>query len=256
MKQLVIIFGMVVLSSCGDKTAESEESKSNDKQEVKDIPNDQKITRHIQTDLNLTAANKYSVKKFKADLNGDDIEDVIITVNLLERALNEGIRTGRAEKMAEMGYMGYYNYLYFMDGLTKEISPGEVVASSPMFQLDVNFEKILGGPNKDFTVDYRVRNMQRRKFFTILGGRPVEVCQAIIFDGLGTPNTEAYHIEYEDGTVNDYNDIVEYEATLEDMEIINLDSSYYFIPTITSTGKEHRRWHYSPSQRKYFTVKN
>ena len=46
MKQLVIIFGMVVLSSCGDKTAESEESKSNDKQEVKDIPDDQKITRH------------------------------------------------------------------------------------------------------------------------------------------------------------------------------------------------------------------
>ena len=124
-----------------------------------------------------------------------------------------------------------------------------------MFKLVVSFEKVLGTDRMDFYVDYRVRNMQRRKFFTISQGSPREVCQAVIFDRFGTENSVAYDIRIEEGTVNGYNDIVEYEAQLEDMIIPNLDSTYYYTPEIIPTEREFRRWHYSKSQRKYYMVR-
>ena len=124
----------------------------------------------------------------------------------------------------------------------------------PMYKLDIQFESILGTGQTDFYVDYRVRNMQRRKFYTVTNGKTKEICQAVIFDGLGTAQNVAYDIQLEPGTVNDFNDIVEYEAELEQIIIPNMDSTYAYQPTITPTRNEVRRWHFAPSQGKYFMV--
>lgn len=256
MKYWIIPFIAFAVISCSDSENSESNGEKTDNQEVKEIPVDQKIRRHIQSDLNLTAADKYDMETYEEDLNGDDLPDLVITVNLLDRALNEANKSGKREKAAELGYMGYYNYVFFMDGLSEEISDGFVVPSSPLYKLKVDFVKVLGTSNMDFTIDYRVRNMQRRRFYTVRGGQPIEVCQAVIFDGLGTPNTEAYSIRFEKGTVNNFNDIVEYEAKLEDIIIPNLDSTYYYEPVITPTEMEVRRWHFSPSQYKYYMLQN
>ena len=256
MKYWIIPFIALSIVGCTDNGKPESTEQEFDSEEVKSLPLNQRIRRHVQNDLGLTAADKYELETYEKDLNGDDLPDLVITVNLLDRALNEANKSGRPDKAAELGYMGYYNYVFFMDGLSEEISDGVVVPSSPMYELKVDFVKILGTSNTDFTIDYRVRNMQRRKFFTVRSGKPIEVCQAVIFDGLGTPNTEAYDIRYEKGTVNNYNDIVEYEAKLEEIIIPNLDSTYYYEPIVTPTDKEIRRWHFSPTQYKYYIIQN
>lgn len=254
MKYWLIITSLLILVACDSEDSPKERSKTPEKEQEAPGKSEAGIERHIQSKLNLTAADKYDLITYQQELNGDDSIDLLITVNLLDRAINEAIAKDRVERMEEMGYMGYYNYVFFVDGATKEISDGVVIPSSPMYSLKVNFEQILGTPKMDFTLDYRVRNMQRRKFMTIENKEIAEVCQAVIFDGFGTSETVAYDIRYEEGTFNDFNDIVEYDAELDEQTIVNLDSTYYYEPAIVPTDVEVRRWHYSPGAGKYFLV--
>lgn len=255
MKYLAILIATMTFVGCsGDNPDEVKQPTT----EPTDAPaGDLKsvVKRHIQSDLDLTAADDYDWKMIPHELTGDDSVDYLVTVNLMERAIKEAIDLNRVERMQEMGYMGYYNYLFFVDGATKEITEGVVIPSSPMYRLRVAFDTILGTPKSDFTVDYRVRNMHRRRFMTIENGKINELFQAVIFDGLGTEEAVAFSVRYENGTLNDYNDIVEYEATMERKIIPNLDSTYAYEPMITPTDREIRRWHYAPGAGKYFIKK-
>ncbi len=254
MKHWLIFTGLIFLSACSSEETVTEPTKPNDSKEIESKDLKSKAINHIKAQLQLTAVDKYDTVWFSQDINGDDQTDYIITVNLMDRAINDGVESGKTEKMKEMGYMGYYNFFFVVDGNTEEISDAVVVPSSPMYELDVQFAEVLGTGQMDFYVDYRVRNMQRRKFYAILNGKTKEICQSVIFDGFGTANTEAYDVRLEPGTLNDYNDIVEYEAHLEDRIIPNIDSTYYYSPNITPTENEIRRWHYAPSQRKYVMI--
>ncbi|MCR9174075.1 MAG: hypothetical protein NXI10_16355 [bacterium] len=255
MKYWLIFTGLIFLAACSSENNDevSEKPASDKVDEPTDLRT--KIDVKIKSQLKITAADKFDSTWYKRDLNGDGQDDYLITINQLDRALNEAIAEQKVEKMKEVGYMGYFNHFFFVDGITEHVSDGIVVPSSPMFPLKVTFEKVLGTDQMDFYVDYRVRNMQRRKFYTISQSNPREVCQAVIFDRFGTENSVAYDIRIEEGTLNSYNDIVEYQAQLEDMIVPNLDSTYYYSPKIIPTEKEVRRWHYSPSARKYFMVK-
>lgn len=255
MKYWLIVTGLIFLTACGESDEKPTEPEKAAKKEVSE-PTDLKtrVGIHLKTQLKITAADKFDSTWYSKDITGDGQIDYLITVNQLDRALNKAKANGTEEKMREIGYMGYYNHFFVVDGVTEEISDAVIVPSSPFYQLDINFEEILGVGQMDFYVDYRVRNMQRRKFYTISGGVPTEVCQAVIFDGFGTDNSVAYDVRMEKGTLNDYNDIVEYQAQLEDIIIPNLDSTYYYSPTIIPSNKEVRRWHYSPGARKYFMV--
>lgn len=254
MKHWILFIGLGVLISCSTDQPGTGNSKNTENQKVESLSVSEKMDRHIKSDLKLNASDKYDVEIFESEISGDDSIDYIITVNLLDRALNEAIQSGKQAKMAEMGYMGYYNYIYYMDGATKKITPGIAIASSPMFPLEVEFTPILEDSRNDFTIDYRVRNMQRRKYFAIAGENPVEVCQAVIFDGLGTPEATAFDVRIEPGTVNSFQDIVEYEATLEAVTFESLKESYGFHPKITPGTVEVRRWHFSPQQGKYYII--
>lgn len=85
----------------GDETVEI-----NDVQETLE----QKIVRHIEGNLSILGTEKYSYKIFSEHLNGDDSIDYVITVNMLERALEKAIESGKVAQRAEVGYMGKYNY--------------------------------------------------------------------------------------------------------------------------------------------------
>lgn len=254
MKHWYLLFALFAAVSCTDSKKTESTTKPTENQPEETLSVDQKVRRHIQNKLKLTAADKYSVEQYKGEITGDDSVDVIITVNLMDRALNEAKESGREEKVKEMGYMGYYNYFFVMDGATKELSEAIVIPSSPMYHLNVAFTKVLGANKQDFTIDSRVRNMQRRHYYTMDGKKPLEICQSVIFDNLGTPNQVAYSVRYEPGTYNEYNDIVEYEGRMEDLIIPNIDSTYSYTPTIEPTDTEVRRWHYSPSRKKYFLI--
>lgn len=254
MKYWLILTGLIFLTACSSNETQEDVPKTPENKDVYTGDLRSKATTHIKSQLKLTAADKLDTAWYAHDITGDGTEDYIVTVNLLDRAINDAMAEGTTEKMQEIGYMGYFNHFFFIDGSTEKISNAVVVPSSPMFKLNVTFLPILGTGKTDFIVDYRVRNMQRRKFFSIIKGSTQEICQAVVFDGLGTSETVAYDIRMEPGTMNDFNDIVEYEAQLEDVIIPNIDSTYTYVPTITPGEKEVRRWHFSPGQRKYFMV--
>jgi len=209
MKYWLILTGLIFLTACADEKEDipTEKPKTGGEVEATDLKT--KVALKIKGQLNITAADKFDSTWYTQDLNGDGQDDYIITVNQLDRALNEAIAKNKVDKMKEVGYMGYYNHFFFVDGLTEDVSEGIVVPSSPMFQLVLSFDKILGNGQMDFYIDYRVRNMQRRKFYTIQQNNPREVCQSVIFDQFGTENSIAYDVRIEQGSVNAFNDIVE-----------------------------------------------
>src|SRR5690606_10100100 len=119
---------------------------------------DEKIIRHIEGNLSIPRTEKYSYKIYKERLNDDDSLDYIITVNRLQKALDEAIESNNIAKRAEMGYMGNFNYFFYMDGLTKEITTAVAVPSSPYAELEVTFDHIKTEAYFDFMVDLRIRN--------------------------------------------------------------------------------------------------
>src|ERR1044071_5125312 len=89
----------VLLSGCGgDPVAEKpvEDPKVNE-------TFDQRMKREIESKLKIPATEKYSSRTYRAYINGDTIEDVLITVNRMEHAMDEAINTNKTAKAEEMG---------------------------------------------------------------------------------------------------------------------------------------------------------
>lgn len=246
----LFIFGL----SC----SEPEKKESNFFDEIKNkAPEyksiEEKIIRHIEGSLSIPGTEKYTYTIYKENLNGDDSLDYVITVNRLEFALQEAIESNNVAKRAEMGYMGNYNYYFYMDGLSKEISPAIAVPSSPYAELEVTFEHIKTEAYYDFMVDFRIRNSKFRRFYTVLKNLPQQTFEAKIFDRLGETNPEAFVIDYEPGSFSLAKNILVYKATLENVTINSVNDVYSINPKTTSTGKLDRKWYFSDPKNKYFT---
>jgi len=253
--QYKLLIGLFLLTiSCTEpekKESDFFDNIENKEPEYKSI--EEKITRHIEGSLRIPGTEKYSYTIFKDELNGDDSLDYIITVNRLEFALQEAIESGKVAKRAEMGYMGNYNYYFYMDGLTKEISSAIAVPSSPYAQLEVDFQNIKTEAYKDFTVDFRIRNSKFRRFYTIVNNIPHQTFEAKIFDGLGDKATEAYVVKYAPGSFNLSKDILIYKGTLENITINSVNEVYSIHPEITTSEILERKWYFSEAKNKYFT---
>ncbi|MEJ6583396.1 MAG: hypothetical protein QNL61_03610 [Crocinitomicaceae bacterium] len=242
--------------SCSEPTKkESEffENIENKEPEYKSI--DEKIVRHIEGSLSIPGTEKYTYTIYKENLNSDDSLDYIITVNRLEFALQEAIISGNVAKRAEMGYMGNYNYYFYMDGLTKEISTAIAVPSGPYTELEVNFHHIKTEAYYDFTIDFRIRNSKFRRFYTVINQIPRQTFETKIFDGLGDATTEAFAVEFAPGSFSLAKDIIVYDAKMENVTINSPNEVYSINPKITATGKLNRKWFFSDPKNKYFTEK-
>jgi hypothetical protein len=217
---------------------------------------EQRIVRHLEGTLSIPGNEKYEYKTYEADLNGDDSLDIIITVNQFEKAINEAIEKGNTAKSAELGYIGNYNHVFYLDGKTKELSSPIAVPSSPHARLKISFENIRSEAYKDFLVDFRIRNSCFRRFFTIVTKTPRQTFEQKLFDGLGDNQTEAFTIKYEKGSYSLAKDIVIYKATLEDATINNPLEVYELNPSIKATDDLERRWFFNANTLKYFTMKD
>jgi hypothetical protein len=258
MKYFFFILISISFISC-DSTKNDEDPLKTDKPDDAPVGTlEEQMTRKIRSELNISAIEKYDLKIYKEELNRDDSTDWIITVNLKDRAINEAIKSGKTAKMAEIGFLGNYNYFFFVDGKTKELSDGVVVPSSAKAELIIGFENITSQEHKDFVVDYKIRNSRRRRFYMINYKSPLQVCENVIFYNLGLEGkeTESYVIEYVNHASNGSNDIVVYEGLLDQIKFESPEDVYDVVPEITATERIDRVWHYSPSQKKYYMVQN
>jgi len=252
MKHLSILFLSLLLFSC---TEEIEDPITDSDKEVFVETTEQKITHHIEATLQIPATEKYTYETFASHVNGDDSLDVVIAVNLLDRAMNKAIASDNLAKRAETGFSGRYNYFFVMDGASKEITPAIPVPSSAKGKLKVSFENIRTEAYKDILIDYKVDNASFRRYFTMYNSIPKEIFEIMLYDGLGDMENHAIVTEYEQGSYSLSKDILIYSGELEQVKFDDPSKVYEYDPKIKKTELLERRWFYNDNQRKYFTRK-
>lgn len=207
--------------------------------------------RHVESTLKISPSEKYELKIYKANLDGDDKEDAIIAVNRLQFAVNEAAQSENPAKRAEVAYMGNFNYIFYFDGGLDLISPPIAIPSSPLLPLKISFENVSSTDFQDIIVDFRIRNASYRDYYFVKNHTPARVFQWKNFDGLGTSNAVAFTFSYEPGKVNAVKNIVIHKAKIGAIPS-GADLNTY-VPELTMTNNLERMFFYLPSQGKYVT---
>jgi hypothetical protein len=207
--------------------------------------------RHVESTLKISQSENYELKVYKANLDGDDKEDAIITVNRLQFAINEASQSEYPAKRAEVAYMGNFNYIFYFDGGLDLISPPIAIPSSPLLPLKVSFENVSSSDFQDIIVDFRIRNASYRDYYFVKNHTPARVFQWKNFDGLGTVVAQAFAFSYEQGKLTEAKNIVIHKAKIGTIPT-DADMNTY-IPELTKTNNLERMFFYFPSQGKYVT---
>lgn len=244
---------LLIVTACKDNSENADNTTNTTQNDSPAIFNDESIVRHIESVLEIPGTEDYDYAIYRDHLDGDDSVDIVVTVNLLQRAMDYAIERDIVQIKAEEGFMGNYNFIIYIDGATKTFATPLAVPSSPHAKLTLNFENIRSEAYKDIVIDYRIRNACFRRYFAITNGFAREMFDIKIFDGLGDVETEAYEIRYAPGTYSLAKDILVYKATLEDVTITDPKDVYSTNPEITPTGELERTWYYHGVQGKYFT---
>ncbi|MFY7668918.1 MAG: hypothetical protein ACOVQG_09260, partial [Crocinitomicaceae bacterium] len=211
---LSLIFSLLTIFSCEE--SQEDNRKVIDESQLPDDHGDLNTyaKRHVEAQLRISANEKYDLKIYKENLDGDDKEDAIIAVNRLNFAIEEAANSENPAKRAEIGYMGNFNFFFYYDGAKDMISPPIVVASSPLLPLKVSFENISSDSYKDILIDFRIRNSSFRDFFSVINHTPRMVFEFRNFDGMGTTKSECYSFQYMTGSYSAFKDIQVMKASL------------------------------------------
>jgi len=252
MKLLFSLFILSFLFAC----QEDAKKKTTTKETVEIETLDQKIAHHIEATLQIPATEKYTFETFSAQLNADDSLDMIISVNLLDRAMEKALKSSNLATRVESGYMGRYNFIFFYDGATKEISVEIPVPSSAMSKLNIQFEHIRSEAFFDVLVSYKLENASFTRFFTIVNRLPKEIFEMMNYDGLGDIENEAYFIKYEDGSYSLAKDILIYKGKLEKIKFNDPKEVFNYEPKIEETNVLERKWFFNDNDLKYYTMKD
>ena len=210
------------------------------------------VELHIRRELSISMDEPIDYQIYQEDCDGDDSLDAVIVVNLLDRAVDEAIKSGKVAKKAALGYMGNYNFIIYRDGLTGKLSSAAAIASSPKAKLKVTFAHIRSEKRMDILVDYRILNAGYRNFFTVTNGHPLRINQVKLFDGIGTKEAVAYAVEYETGMISTSKNIVVYEGRFDNPTFASPDDVYEFEPTVVKTDVVHELWFFNPEDMKYY----
>jgi len=214
---------------------------------------DEYAKRHIEAQLKIPASEKYTLSIYRANLDGDDKEDAIITVNRLDFAINEAASSPNPAKRAELGFMGNFNHFFFYDGGLKLISPPFTIPSSPLLPLKVNFTNLSSTDYQDIVIEFRIRNAAYNDYYAVSNHTPKRVFQWKKFDGIGTSKVESFAFEYLPGTATAWKDIIVKEGKISDLP----DSADWntYEPEVLIGKKELFRFFYLPKEMKYVTKK-
>jgi hypothetical protein len=209
------------------------------------------VIKYIQFGLNLDTSITFKTQYYKEKLNNDSIEDCAISLNLLEFAKKKAVKATNPAQLAQIGFMGDYNYVLFFDGLTCKITNETVIRSTPLSPLKITFENISSDKHKDILIDFRILNASYKDYYTVKGNKMERIFQWKNFDGLGNMENEAYIFKYAEGTMSTSKDILVYNAKLINPKV-EFDK-FTFDPTIIKTDKLFKRFFLHPERGIYMT---
>lgn len=215
--KIIICIALVLMSlfSCQSPAEQSDPDGNTELDNSKEGDLQSRAKRHVEAQLKIDATEKYTLTVFPQNLDGDGKEDALITVNRLDLAMKKAKESPNTAKLAEIGFVGNYNYLFFYDGGLDMISPPIAVPSSPFLPLQITFEPITSTEYNDILVTYRIRNSAFRAFYTIENHSPARYFEWPEFDELGTPNQKAFAFNYLSTAMNPRKNIQIYQANIE-----------------------------------------
>lgn len=211
---LYILMLSTLFFSCGNEGSVEDTAQPKEPQTDKGGDLRSRALRHVEAQLNIAATERYILEIHKQNLDGDDKEDAIITVNRFNYAIEKAKQSPNAAKLAEIGYVGNYNYIFYYDGGLDMISPAIAVPSSPYLPLEISFEPITSTEYQDALVSYRIRNSAFRAFFTVENHTPSRYFEWPEFNDLGTPKQEAFSFSYVSTAMNPRKNIQVFEANV------------------------------------------
>ena len=142
MKALLAILTLSALMfSCGNEEVMDDPGLPKETKAQKGGDLRSRAARHIEAQLNIAGTERYGLTIYTQNLDGDDKEDAIITVNRFNYALEKAKQSPNPAKLAEIGYLGNYNYIFYYDGGLDLISPAIAVPSSP-YSIDASLMSI------------------------------------------------------------------------------------------------------------------
>ena len=248
-KYFIWTLGLLLFTSCGETPVESDDLLIDDKEFNDNGPLEERAKRHVESNLGIAATEKYTLEIYRENLDGDDKEDAIISVNRMQFAMDEAVQNGNVAKRAELGFMGNYNYIFYYDGALNKISPPIAIPSTPQKPLAIRFENLTSEAYKDILIDFRIRNSSFKDIFTVSNHTPRRIFQWKNFDGLGTSNKEAFTFEFVANKKRDQKDIVVYKANFTDPK--GDFDALTFEPELNSTSGIEHRFFYLPQEGKY-----
>ena len=214
---------------------------------------DSVIRKYIRETLNTVDGEKFTYTIHTEALNPDKEIDAIISVNRLAYAKQTAIESGHVAQAKKLAYMGPFNAFIFYDGRSNSFSIPVPVPSSPLLPLDISFANISSNQHKDLVVDFRIRNSSYKEVYFLFNNKPSKVFQWKNFDGLGTPNSEAYSFAFNPGN-GPVRDILVYNAKIEAPK--GAIDPFIFKPKVVISQDLRKRFFYVPKQGKYFSAKN
>jgi hypothetical protein len=252
-KQLFWVFGILLLAACGETTIDGDELAQDDKDNLDNAPLEERAKRHVESNLSISATEKYTLSIYRENLDGDDKEDAIISVNRLQFAMDEAVQNGNVAKRAELAYMGNYNYIFYYDGGLNKISPPIAIPSTPQKPLNVTFANISSDDYKDLLIDFRIRNSSFKDVFTVSNHTPRRIFQWKNFDGIGGGSKEAFVLEFKPSASLPQKEIYIYTADFNEPNG-QFDPLTYEPELKKSTELAHRFFYFA-KEGKYVTEK-
>jgi hypothetical protein len=243
---LFILFSTsIILFSCNEEVEiESTQNSTEKKEPVESI-----AKRYVESKLEISAAEKYNLAIYKSQLDGDNFEDAVVTVNRYNYAVEKASQSKNPGKVAEIGYMGPYNYIFYYDGATGTMSGPMEIPSTPISPLKISFEKVMSDAYADVIVSFRIRNSCFKHIYTIQNKKPKLVFGWKIFDGFGSPDAKALHLVFETTAVSLPKDIRVMKANIlssSEKQDYNVDE-----PVLEKLNEEEFRFFYNPKEGKY-----
>jgi hypothetical protein len=244
------IFLVFLVFACQNNQAEKNPAEI--EKNTKKLPFEKRFKREIESKLQIPVNEKYTYKIYKDFLNLDDVKDAVITVNRLDYAIAEAAKSENSAQIAEAGYTGNYNFFFFYDGKTDQISNPIAVASSPQVPLEVKLENLQSEFFKDITVTYHIRNSAFKNYYLMSNGNIQLMFQWKLFDAIGTNTPEANYLEYEKGSYNEFKDIIIYKGKIKNYSPVVKDI-YNYHPVIEKEGEKIYRFFFDKRTLKYST---
>jgi hypothetical protein len=249
---IILMLSLLLVNVACTEQKEKEEIVFEEKEDFTKLPFDQRVKREAESKLSIPATEKYTLKVYKEHLNSDNSKDAIITVNRYQFALDEAAKAPNPAQIAELGYTGNYNFFFFYDGQTKLMSEPIAVPSSPKAPLKVNFENVQSEVFKDATFEYRIRNSAFKNYYSLNTQQIQLIFQWKLFDYVGTNTPEAIFLEYADGSMSMFKDILIFKGSIRNYAP-TIEDIYTYNPVIDKQGGMLYRFFYDPRTGKYMT---